>query len=150
MFLRFGGAGLGAIQWNPTHFSRGSHRLSSFDVPFGGFRQKTEQRRGQIEVTGVGTQESGVAGVAEYASKVSVRKSTTSISLARKIFAKLPDSLAPELLQLLTPEFRNVLGGQAHGRRSLNHPGWKPRLHCSPQFRATPQKMAPSQIRSAK
>ncbi len=27
------------------------------------------------------------------------------------IFAKLPDSLAPELLQLLTPEFRNVLGG---------------------------------------
>src|ERR1700688_2874638 len=33
--------------------------------------------------------------------------------LPRKIFAKLPDSLAPELLQLLTPEFRNVLGGQA-------------------------------------
>ena len=30
-----------------------------------------------------------------------------------EIFAKLPDSLAPELLQLLTPEFRNVLGGQA-------------------------------------
>src|ERR1700736_2651468 len=28
--------------------------------------------------------------------------------LFRKIFAKLPDSLAPELLQLLTPEFRNV------------------------------------------
>src|ERR1700693_644319 len=27
--------------------------------------------------------------------------------LPRKIFAKLPDSLAPELLQLLTPEFRN-------------------------------------------
>ena len=33
--------------------------------------------------------------------------------LPGKIFAKLPDSLAPELLQLLTPEFRNVLGGQA-------------------------------------
>ena len=30
-----------------------------------------------------------------------------------EIFAKLPDSLAPELLQLLTPEFRNVLGGKA-------------------------------------
>src|ERR1700732_5373897 len=33
--------------------------------------------------------------------------------LPGKILAKLPDSLAPELLQLLTPEFRNVLGGQA-------------------------------------
>ena len=32
------------------------------------------------------------------------RKSGTGI-LLRKIFAKLPDSLAPELLQLLTPEF---------------------------------------------
>jgi hypothetical protein len=33
--------------------------------------------------------------------------------LPGKIFAKLPDSLAPELLQLLTPEFRNALGGKA-------------------------------------
>jgi hypothetical protein len=34
-------------------------------------------------VTGVGTQESEVAGVAEYASKVFIRKSTTSISLGK-------------------------------------------------------------------
>jgi hypothetical protein len=33
--------------------------------------------------------------------------------LPGKIFAKLPDSLAPEILQLLTPEFRIMLGGHA-------------------------------------
>src|ERR1700732_3055238 len=39
--------------------------------------------------------------------------------LPGKILAKLPDSLAPELLQLLTPEFRNVLGGQAQVSEKL-------------------------------
>jgi hypothetical protein len=39
--------------------------------------------------------------------------------LPRKFFAKLPDSLAPELLQLLTPEFRNVLGGEAQVSEKL-------------------------------
>src|ERR1700736_5490126 len=38
--------------------------------------------------------------------------------LPGKILAKLPDSLAPELLQLLTPEFRNVLGGHPKFQRS--------------------------------
>jgi hypothetical protein len=32
-----------------------------------------------------------------------------------KIFANLPDSLAPELLQLLIPEFLNVVGSQVQG-----------------------------------
>jgi hypothetical protein len=67
----------------------------------------------QREVTGVGTQESGVAGVAEYASKVFIRKSGPASP--GKILAKLPDSLAPELLQLLTPEFRKTPGS----------PGWR-------------------------
>src|ERR1700722_19232151 len=44
-------------------------------------------RGGQLQVSerlqGVGTQESGVAGVAEYASKVFIRKSRTSISLGK-------------------------------------------------------------------
>jgi hypothetical protein len=35
------------------------------------------------ELAGVGTQESGVAGVAEYASYVFIRKSRTSISLGK-------------------------------------------------------------------
>jgi hypothetical protein len=35
------------------------------------------------EVAGIGTQESGVAGVAEDASKVFIRKSKTSISLGK-------------------------------------------------------------------
>jgi hypothetical protein len=53
---------------------------------------------------GAGTQESEVAGVAEYASKVFIRKIQDQ-HLPGKIFARLPDALAPELLQLLTPEF---------------------------------------------
>jgi len=52
------------------------------------------------ELTGVGTQESGVA---EYASKVFIRKIQDQ-HLSEKIFAELPDSLTPELLQLLTPD----------------------------------------------
>src|SRR6202049_463264 len=39
--------------------------------------------------------------------------------LPGKILGKLPDSLAPELLQLLTPEFRNVLGSQAQVSEKL-------------------------------
>ena len=46
--------------------------------------------------------------------------------LPGKILAKLPDSLAPELLQLLTPEFRNVLGGQV--QVSEKPPTW-PKRH---------------------
>jgi hypothetical protein len=51
-----------------------------------------------------GNQESEVAGVAEYASKVFIRKIQDQ-HLSEKIFTKLSDSLTPELLQLLTPEF---------------------------------------------
>jgi hypothetical protein len=92
----------------------------------------------QREVTGVGTQESGVAGVAEegrsHAGLASIREQglypkIQDQHLPGKIFAKLlPDSLAPELLQLLTPEFRNVLGGQAQvsEKQEAEKPGESP------------------------
>jgi transposase len=43
---------------------------------------------------GVGTQESGVTGVAEYASKVSIQKSRTSISLGSSLQGRKPSRLA--------------------------------------------------------
>jgi hypothetical protein len=89
----------------------------------------------QREVTGVGTQESGVAEEGRsHAGLASIREQglypkIQDQHLPGKIFAKLlPDSLAPELLQLLTPEFRNVLGGQAQVSEKLEaeKPGESP------------------------
>jgi hypothetical protein len=57
-----------------------------------------------MRIRGSRIQESGVAGVAEYAEQGLYPKNPGA-AFPGKIFAKLPDSLAPELLQLLTPEF---------------------------------------------
>jgi hypothetical protein len=58
------------------------------------------QTAAHLFLNGGRIQESGVAGVAEYASKVFIRESGTGISLKESL-PKLPNSVTPELLQLL-------------------------------------------------